>query len=489
MVGVLLASLVSTSSSVASTRSRSAKVAALASAIAALASSSPGSLACGVAFLTGAPQQGRIGVGWASLKAAFDVVGAAPASPTLTVADVDGALTSLAAIGGPGSGGVRLERLRSLLSLATEAEREFLWRLVTGELRQGALEGVVADAVARAAGVPLALVRRAAMLAGDLPRVAVVAMTSGAAGLEAVGLTPMSPIQPMLASTASSVSDAVSSFGGAEVSIEWKLDGIRIQAHRSGAGVRLFTRNLNDVTAGLASVAGVVASLPCESVVLDGEVVGPVVRFFDCLHVDGRDLIDLPLVERHSELARIAGEWRVPSLLTTDAAAAVAFEAVALAEGHEGVMVKGAASLYEAGRRGGSWKKVKPFRTFDLVVLAAEWGHGRRQGWLSNLHLGARSDDGSGFVMVGKTFKGMTDEILRWQTETLSALATETHRWGVTVSPTLVVEVAIDGVQPSPRYPGGVALRFARIKGYRPDKPASDADTISSLQALLSNRG
>jgi DNA ligase-1 len=487
MVGVLLASLVSTSGAVAATRSRSAKVAALASTIVSLAQSSPGSLACGVAFLTGAPTQGRIGVGWATLKAAFDVAGEPAGSATLTVADVDDALTSLAAMGGPGSGGLRSERLRALLSMATEAERGFLWRLVTGELRQGALEGVVADAVAKAADVPLALVRRAAMLAGDLPRVAVVAMTSGAAGLEAVGLTPMSPIQPMLASTASSVSDALSSFGGAEVSIEWKLDGIRIQAHRSGAGVRLFTRNLNDVTDGLPSVAGVVASLPCGSVVLDGEVVGSVVRFFDCLHVDGRDLIDLPLVERQAELQRIAGGWRVPSLLTTDVAVAVAFESEALADGHEGVMVKGSASVYEAGRRGGSWKKVKPVRTFDLVVLAAEWGHGRRQGWLSNLHLGARSDDD--FVMVGKTFKGMTDEILRWQTETLSALAVESHPWGVAVSPTLVVEVAIDGVQPSPRYPGGVALRFARIKGYRPDKAASDADTIGSLQALLSNRG
>jgi DNA ligase-1 len=483
MVGVLLASLVATSAAVGATRARSAKVAALASAIGDLAVSSPGSLACGVAFLTGAPVQGRIGVGWATLKAAFSVVGDPPPSPRLTVANVDEALTELAAIGGEGSAGARGARLHALLSEATEDERQFLWRLMTGEVRQGALEGVVADAVAKAASVPLALVRRAAMLAGDLPRVAAVAMTSGAAGLEAVGLTPMSPIQPMLASTATSVSDALSSFDGAEVSIEWKLDGIRIQAHRSGSEVGLFTRNLNDVTDRLPSVVEVVASLPCTSVVLDGEVLGSAVHFFDCLHVDGQDFIDRPLVDRQAELARIASHWRMPSLVTTDVAAALAFEESALAEGHEGVMVKGAASVYEAGRRGGSWKKVKPVRTFDLVVLAAEWGHGRRQGWLSNLHLGARGDDG--FVMVGKTFKGMTDEILRWQTETLSGLAVEHHPWGVDVSPTLVVEVAIDGVQSSPRYPGGVALRFARIKGYRPDKSASEADTISSLQALL----
>lgn len=497
-----LAELVATSHDVASTPARSAKVAALADLIRRL---DPDEVEAGVAMLAGEPRQGKIGVGWAALQ------GVAPppaGEPALTVLAVDAALTELARLSGSGSNTARRRALVALFGASTAAEAEFLRRLLTGELRQGALEGVVADAVARAAAVPAAAVRRAAMLAGNLPRAAVVARTGGAPALAAVGLEVLRPVLPMLAATSPDAASAVAELG--ESSVEWKLDGARIQAHRAGSDVRLYTRNLNDVTARLPAVVEIVASLPVDTVVLDGEVLGLriderpkrfqdtmsrfgrhdgggaglTVMFFDLLHLDGADLLDRPLVDRIEALGVVAGPWRVPSLRTGDPEEAAAFLAGALTAGHEGVMVKAAASTYEAGRRGQAWRKVKPVRTLDLVVLAAEWGHGRRQGWLSNLHLGAR-DPAGGFVMVGKTFKGLTDAVLAWQTERLRELAVSAHGHVVEVRPELVVEVALDGVQSSTRYPGGVALRFARVKRYRQDKSPEEADTIRAVQALL----
>jgi DNA ligase-1 len=378
-----------------------------------------------------------------------------------------------------------------------------------GELRQGALEGLVADAVARASDVPATVLRRAWMLDGDLGRVALAARTGGRAALESIGLTVLQPVRPMLAATSESVAAALGELGAA--SVEWKLDGARIQVHRMGDDVRVFTRNLNDVTHRVPEVVTVARSLAATRFVLDGEtlalgddespdafqdtmsrfgrddgITGAELRpfFFDCLHVDGNDLLDRPLVERLDALSRVAGDHRVPGVVTEDLAQAEAVLDTSLKTGHEGVMVKAADSLYVAGRRGKTWRKVKPVRTLDLVVIAVEWGHGRRQGRLSNLHLGAR-DPAGGFVMVGKTFKGMTDELLAWQTEQL--LARETHRDGIVVHvrPELVVEIALDGVQASTRYSGGVALRFARVKGYRPDKSPADADTIDTVRAML----
>ena len=474
------ADLVATSSAVAATRSRSEKVARLAEYLAAAA---PGDVPCAVAFLTGQPRQGRIGVGWRTLLAAVDDL--APAlEPTLTIGEVDAAIDALQGLGGAGSQLERRRVLRRLFGAATADEAAFLRQLLTGELRQGALAGVVTDAVARAAGIPLAIVRRGAMLAGDLPEIAGIALTQGRVGVEAIGLRPLCAIQPMLATTSTSVSEAVVALGPAPVSVEWKLDGIRIQAHRQGETVRLFTRNLNDVTDRLPEVAEVVAALPAASLVLDGEALGAGVWFFDVLHLDGDDLIDRPLTERLEALARVAGDARMPGLLTSDPDEAERFAEATLAAGHEGVMVKAAASPYEAGRRGAAWRKVKPVRTLDLVVLAAEWGHGRRRGRLSNLHLGARDDDGGGFVMVGKTFKGLTDALLDWQTEHL--LAREERREGITVfvRPELVVEVALDGVLASTRYPGGVSLRFARIKRYRDDKTPDETDLITTVRTL-----
>lgn len=519
---MLLADLVETSTAVASTRARSVKIAALAGLLARLDAEE---VEAAVAFLAGGPRQGKVGVGWATIAGAGEAARAEqeadrpPATePTLTIGDLDAAITELQRTTGAGSTAARHAVLGDLLTRATPAETDFVRRLLLGDLRQGALEGIMADAVAKAAGVPLAAVRRAAMLAGDLPRVACLALAGGEAALAGVGLEVLRPVQPMLASTAASVGEALAAMGRS--SVEWKLDGARVQAHRNGDQVRLYTRNLNDVTDRLPRVVEVVRSLPVAQVVLDGEVIGVGddarpdlfqstmsrfgrhdgagaslgVWFFDCLHLDGADLLDRPLVERAEVLERIAAPYRVPAVLTADPDEAAAFLDEALASGHEGVMVKGIDSLYEAGRRGQAWKKVKPVRTLDLVVLAAEWGHGRRQGWLSNLHLGARAAPGGGaggggagggLVMVGKTFKGLTDELLRWQTAQLLERETGRHGIVVEVVPELVVEVALDGVQRSTRYPGGVALRFARIRRYRDDKGPADADTIDEVRALL----
>jgi DNA ligase 1 len=514
MAAVLLAEVVAVSEEVAATAARGAKTAALAGLLSRLV---PNEVEAVVGFLAGEPRQGRIGIGWATLQAADS--GATATQPSLTVADLDTAITAIGATTGQGSAGARAQLLGDLFSRATAAEVGFIRRLLTGELRQGALEGVMLEAVARAAAVPAAAVRRACMLNGDLGQTAALALGEGVDGLSAVGLQVLRPFQPMLASTADGVTDALADLGLA--SVEWKLDGVRIQVHRAGDEVAVFTRNLNDITTRVPEVVDVARRLPATDVVLDGEALtltdearprpfqqtmsrvgrrllgdtpGPgrgepasalAPRFFDCLHLDGRDLLDRPLTERLAALESVAGAWRIPGVVTDDPAIGEAVLAEALAAGHEGVVVKAAGSLYEAGRRGQSWRKVKVARTFDLVVLGAEWGHGRRQGWLSNLHLGARDPASGGFVMVGKTFKGMTQKTLEWQTRRFLEL--ETHRQGhvVYVRPELVVEIALDGVQVSTRYPGGVSLRFARLKRYREDKSPAEADTIDSLRVLL----
>jgi DNA ligase-1 len=513
-VRVRFADLVATSDAVASTRARLKKIDALASFLQSL---SPEEVEPAVGFLTGEPRQGRVGIGWATMAS---LAASHSEEPTLTVGDIDQAVSEVQATTGAGSTTGRRTILADLFSRATPREADFLRRLFVGELRQGALAGVMTDAVASAAGVPVGAVRRAAMLSGDLGRTARVALTEGVAGLEAVGLTVLRPVLPMLAGTSPNVAEALAGTG--EASVEWKLDGARIQAHRLGEEVRIFTRNLNDVTARLPGIAGAVRDLPVRDVILDGEAIwlaesgrprpfqetmstfgtelenaaagpdrsavpaAPLIAFwFDILHLDGRDLIDESLRDRAEALARVAGATRIPAVETSSAAEADAFLAGALERGHEGVMVKALDSRYEAGRRGSAWRKVKPVKTLDLIVIGAEWGHGRRQGWLSNLHLGAREPNGGAPVMVGKTFKGLTDELLTWQTRAL--LERETHRQGIAVfvRPELVVEIALDGVQASTRYPGGVALRFARVKGYRPDKGPEDADTIDTVRSML----
>jgi DNA ligase-1 len=489
---MLYGELVAASQRTAATSKRSEKVAALAELLRAM---QPDEIEPAVGLLIGWPRQGRLGVGWATMS---NLKVAPAADSSLTIHDVDDALTRVSAMAGGGSQGERLRAMTALWSAATELEQNHLFRVLTGELRQGANEGVVADAVAKASGNPIADVRRAAMLLGDLGRAAELALTGKSLD---VGLTPLTAVQPMLAGTSASVADALAEIGLA--SVEWKLDGIRVQAHKQGDDVRLFSRGLNDITAGLPGVVDLVRRLPVASVVLDGEALGideegqPLIfqdtvselastgaYFFDVLHLDGASLIDDPLRVRKEALdALLPATSRLPSIVTADADAADEFATNAVATGHEGVMVKAIESTYEAGRRGVGWRKVKPVHTLDLVVLAAEWGHGRRVGWLSNLHLGARGSDG--FVMVGKTFKGMTDDLLRWQTDELQRIAIATEGHTVHVRPELVVEIALDGVQRSTRYPGGVALRFARVRRYRPDKSAQEADTIERVQGML----
>jgi DNA ligase-1 len=497
----LLADLVAVSRNVSETSARSRKVAILAELLRTL---DPDEVPVAVGFLSGAPRQGRVGVGYATV---YGLATEAALEPSLTVDDLDRAITDVQATTGSGSATARKRLLDDLLQRATEAEADFVRRLFTGELRQGALSGVMADAIARAAGVPGDLTRRALMLSGDLTRTAEIAMTVGEDGLRDVGFEIFRPIFPMLASTADSVEDAVSGFERA--SVEWKLDGIRIQIHRRDDDVRIYTRNLNDITHALPGIVAAVRRLPVRQAVFDGEALwmsddgpaafqetvsqidseappeGIVTFLFDLLHVEGEDLLDTPLEQRGARLDALAPELRIPRAVTADTAVAERVLDEALRAGHEGVVVKDAASLYTAGRRGKAWRKVKPVRTYDLVVLGAEWGHGRRQGWLSNLHLGARDAATGEFVMVGKCFKGLTDELLRWQTEALLERETERRGIAVFVRPELVVEIALDGVQSSTRYPGGVALRFARVKRYRPDKNAVEADTIADLRALL----
>ena len=515
--GVLpLVELARTSREVAATRARSSKVELLA---AALRRAEPPVVPAVVAFLSGELRQRRIGVGWAALRT---LPPPAP-EPTLPVGEVDEVLARIAVVGGPGAQGTRRQLLDGLLRRATEEEQRYLAALVGGELRQGALEGILIEAVARAAGLPPADVRRALMLRGDLGAVAAAALAEGAEGLAHFRLEVGRPVHPMLASTAESLDEAVGRLGRAVV--EEKLDGVRLQAHRDGGEVRLFTRTLDDVTARLPEVVAAVRALPASALVLDGEVLAlrpdarprpfqetasriasrlsverlrdelPVTPyFFDLLHRDGEDLIDAPARTRYEALAEVVPQQlRVRRLVTGDPEEAATFLQAALDRGHEGVVVKSLEVAYDAGRRGAGWLKVKPVHTLDLVVLAAEWGSGRRRGWLSNLHLGARDPAGD-FVMLGKTFKGLTDAMLAEQTEALLALATvgpegAREQEVVPVRPELVVEVAFDGVQASPRYPGGMALRFARVLRHRPDKPAAEADTVDAVRAVFDGHG
>jgi DNA ligase-1 len=505
-----LAELVQTSAVVASTSGRLEKIAKLAALLGSLA---PDDAPIAVGFLIGWPRQGKLGVGWSSASAATER--RAAEEPALDLRDVDSAFEQLKTVKGKSSGIRRAQLLDELFARATAAEQRFLAALIVGEVRQGALEGVLIEAIAKAAGVPSPAVRRAAMMAGDLGEVARVALRDGERGLARYQLQLFRPVQPMLADSAASVADAMAD--GSEVAIEWKLDGARIQVHREGDRVAIYTRNLNDVTDRVPEVVEAVRALAVRDVVLDGEVIAlgegerpqpfqvTMARFgrrleveqlraelplraffFDLLYCNGESLIDAPLVRRQALLGPVISEaMRVPRIVTSDVVEGQRFQADALERGHEGVMVKALTASYAAGRRGSAWLKVKTARTLDLVVLAVEWGSGRRKGRLSNIHLGARDPRTGEFVMLGKTFKGMTDEMLEWQTREL--LARETRREGhiVYVRPELVVEVAFNEVQRSTQYPGGVALRFARVKGYRPDKTAAMADTIDAVRAFL----
>lgn len=508
---MLLKELVTATGEVAATSSRLAKIAVLAALLRGL---EPDEIAPAIGLLTANPRQGRLGVGWRSLMG-LEVTHAD--EPTLTLLDVDASLSRLAAADGVGSVLARRAELDALAAAATAEEWDFLARVMIGELRTGALEGVLLDAIAKGSEREAPVVRRAAMLSGDLGATAWIALTGTPDELAAVGLEVGRGVLPMLAATAGSTAEALETLGVA-ASVEFKLDGARIQVHRDGDDVRVFTRSLADITHRVPELVEAVRALPAERVILDGETLsldedgGPrpfqdtmsrfgsmgddaaatVLRpwFFDILHLDGRDLIDEPLSTRLELLDRAVGDARMPGVVTDDPALAEEFSRQALAAGHEGVMVKALDAPYAAGRRGKSWLKVKPVLTYDLVVLAVEWGSGRRTGQLSNLHLGARDPEGAfgepgGFVMVGKTFKGLTDATLRWQTEHFPTIETHRSAYAVHVRPETVVEIAIDGVQRSSRYPGGVALRFARVKGYRPDKRPDEADTIESLRALL----
>ncbi|HVE98763.1 MAG TPA: ATP-dependent DNA ligase [Mycobacteriales bacterium] len=500
---MLLADLARTSAEVAATSSRTAKTALLADA---LRAASYDEVPIVVAYLSGELRQRRTGVGYRSLQ---DLP--APADDaTLTVAEVDAVFERIARCAGPGSQGERARLLAELLGRATADEQRLLVGLVGGELRQGALESLVADAAAKAAGVPVAGVRQAAMRCGALAPVAAAVLQHGGSVLATFRLEVGRAVQPMLAGTAKDVSDALSKVSPAAV--EWKLDGVRVQVHRRGDEVRVFTRTLDEISERLPEVVAAARSLPVESAVLDGETialddegrprafqvtssrvasrgggtgVALTTWFFDLLHLDGVDLLDEPAAQRWTTLAAVVPEaLRVPRIVTSDVDEATSFAAEAIRRGHEGVVVKSLDATYEAGRRGAGWLKVKPRHTLDLVVLAAEWGHGRRRGWLSNLHLGALDPATGDYVMLGKTFKGLPDELLRWQTERLLALETDRNDWQVFVRPELVVEIAFDGVQTSSRYPGGMALRFARVLRYRDDKRPDEADTVDAVRAL-----
>ena len=500
---MLFSEVVRASQQVAATSARNGKIAILADL---LTRAEPGEAELLAYFLAGRLRQRRTGIGWRSLTG-FP----AASEPSLTITEVDAALEHLAGLAGAGSQLARQAGLAELMGRATAEEQRFLGGLIVGETRQGALEGVLLQAVARAFEVPLELVRRAAMLSGSVPAVAGAAATGGPAALEALRLQVGRPVLPMLASSAPTVAEALAKLGDDPVAVEAKLDGIRIQAHKRGDEVGIFSRSLDDITVRLPEVAAAVAALPCHSCVLDGEALAldasgrprafqeTAARsasaadpaglalspyFFDLLEVDGVALLDEPTRLRQERLAQLVpDELRVARLVTADPATAEQFSREVLAQGHEGVVVKALDLPYEAGRRGAGWVKVKPVLTLDLVVLAVEHGSGRRRGWLSNIHLGAR-DPAGGFVMLGKTFKGMTDEMLAWQTARFEELKLADDGWVVTVRPEQVVEIAFDGVQRSPRYPGGMALRFARVVRYRDDKSAAEADAIDTVRDL-----
>ncbi len=508
---MLLLDVATTSADVGGTSSRLTKVAHIADLLR-RAAPEPKLVAIIVSWLSGELPQRQIGVGWASLRSRPP----AATDPALTVAAVDATFTEIGAVSGKGSQARRAELVAGLFAAATETEQTFLLRLLGGELRQGALAGIMADAIAKAAAIPAAAVQRAAMLGGDLPAVAAAGLSGGAAALDMFTLRVGRPVGPMLAQTATGVADALERLGGTTI-FEAKLDGARVQIHRAGDEVTVYTRSLDDVTARLPEVVEATLALPVSDLIADGEAIAlradnrphrfqvtasrfgrsvdvaaaraaqPLsVFFFDILHRDGIDLLDAPTTDRLAALdAVVPPRHRVDRLVTSDPSEADDFLDATLAAGHEGVMAKSPAAPYLAGRRGAGWLKVKPVHTLDLVVLAVEWGSGRRRGKLSNIHLGARDPATGGFVMLGKTFKGMTDAMLDWQTARFSELAVGgTDGYVVQLRPEQVVEIAFDGVQGSTRYPGGLALRFARVVRYRDDKSPAEADTIDAVRAL-----
>lgn len=507
----LLAVVVETSAKVAATAARLAKMRELA---ACLRQFTPDEIVIGVAYLSGETPQGKFGIGYSVLKTAS--TGSPASEPVLSVLEVDQRLTEIAGIRGSGSTTRRAEALRDLFSRATEAEQHFLMRLLIGELRQGALAGVMVDAIAAAAQIPVDKVRRAAMYAKSLGAVAHAALVEGESALARFQLELLSPVAPMLAQTAADVGEALEQLDQDAV-FEWKMDGARIQVHKSGDSVHIYTRSLNDVTAAVPEIAALVRELPAREVILDGEAIAftaagrphpfqvtmrrfgrkldveklraelPMrAHFFDCLRLEKESLADRPTRERHDALARaVPAEFIIPRLVTASAEEAGAFYDAAIAAGHEGVMAKSLSAPYEAGNRGASWLKIKHAHTLDLIVLAAEWGHGRRTGKLSNLHLGALDPATGEYVMLGKTFKGLTDAMLEWQTKEFLAREVRRDDWTVYVRPELVVEIAFSDLQASPRYPGGLALRLARVKRYRDDKRSEEADTMESVRKIF----
>jgi DNA ligase 1 len=503
----LLAEVVRTSAVVAATSSRLEKTRVIAECLRALA---PEEIEIALPWLSGDIRQGKLALGYSTLRSAM---GACASSPTLAIGDVDAAFQALKTVKGKGAAAARQNQLKELFGKATAEEQDFLLRLIVGELRQGALEGVMLEAVAAASGLPAADIRRAATHAGGIPQIARAALSGGKDALQQFEIRLMQPVLPMLAQPCDDVAAALKDLGTAL--LEWKLDGARIQVHKSGNEVRVFTRNLNDVTARVPEVVTALKDVP-SALILDGEAIAlrpdgrphpfqvtmrrfgrklddealrrelPLsVFFFDCLLRDGESLVDLGAGQRRRALeAALPPVLLTPSLETAEVGKAEAFYADALAHGHEGLMAKALDAPYEAGRRGAGWLKLKSAHTLDLVVIAVEWGSGRRKGWLSNLHLGAREPATGAFVMLGKTFKGLTDETLEWQTRELLAREIRRDEWTVHVKPELVVEIAFNDVQQSSQYPAGMALRFARVKGYRPDKRPEEADTIDTVRAI-----
>ena len=504
---MLLATVVETSRQVTETSKRLAKIELLAALLRRL---HPDEVEIAVAFLTGGTRQGRIGIGYGTLR---EAKGSPASEPSLEVAEIDRVFGAIAKIQGSGSQRQRLELLSGLFSRATEPEQQFLIGLLMGELRQGALEGIMLDAVAKASGVAGDKVRRAVMMAGGVAVVARALLEKGEAGLHAYDVQLFRPIQPMLAQTAEDVAQALADLG--EAALEFKLDGARVQVHKSGADVAVYSRALNDVSAAVPEVVEAVRALPAKDLILDGEVLSllpdgrpqpfqitmrrfgrkldvermraelPMTPFwFDLLYLNGGPLLDEPQARRFAALAELAPGSLIPNIIAPNAASAEEFFEQSLSRGHEGVMAKAVGAAYAAGARGQSWLKIKKPRTLDLVILAAEWGHGRRRGRLSNLHLGARDTEKGGFAMLGKTFKGLTDEMLEWQTKELLKLEIGRDSYTVYVEPKIVVEIAFNEIQVSPRYPSGLALRFARVKQYRSDKTAAEADTFQTVQKL-----
>jgi DNA ligase-1 len=505
---MLLAEVVETSRRVADTTKRLEKIRLLADLLRRLR---PEEVDVVVPFLSGRARQGKIGIGYRTLQAAS---AAHAETPSLELLDVDRMLDALAATSGSGSEQRRTELLRTLFGASTAPEEEFLKKLFVGELRQGALEGLMLEGIARASNIPLDHVRRAAMMAGDLAPVARAALEQGEAGLARYTVQLFRPVQPMLAQSSDEVEDAIEELG--EAALEFKLDGARVQAHKSGDEVRIYSRRLNDVTSAAPEIVEAVRAMPAKELILDGEVLSlqpdgrpqpfqitmrrfgrkldvervrqdlPLSPFwFDLLYLNGGDLLDEPQSRRFKALSEVSEPGvLIPSIVAAAKAAAADFLDQSLNRGHEGVMVKSPTAAYAAGARGRSWLKVKQPRTLDLVILAAEWGNGRRQGWLSNLHLGARDTVRGGFAMLGKTFKGLTDEMLAWQTQELLKLEIARDSYTVYVEPKLVAEIVFNEIQVSPRYASGLALRFARVKRYRPDKFAEQADTFDTVKKL-----